>query len=456
MEKTSHSHSNETLAPRILELCRRQLAQSIPALMLPLYLLREQPWPVPGPLATDGVHLFYCPEQVTADFRADRSALGHQMLHILLHCLLGHLPQRQGRTQPALFDALVDIRVGQLAAHLLKLDREWYDSDFDTATPLPELYRKVLQNHRLCRSVFRQGERYAVDNHTFWDPAVAAAKAGLCAKGQASEEGSTSGSSPAGAGSAESSEEQSPIPDWQGIAQDLLGQSGWGSLPAELEQALQPDRESTISYREFLRRFALSQERLLTDPDGLDSRWYCLGLELYGDIPLIEPPELSEPPLADNLVVAIDTSGSCAGEVMRQFLRETLQLLRDLTAGSCRCQVLMLQCDCSIQQELMLESADQVDSLLDSFPPQGFGGTDFRPVFLRVEELRQAGVLARVQGLLYISDGWGDFPDAPPDYPVSFLIPRDPMSPGFHPWVPSWVTTLYLDTDHYTVKEASA
>ena len=74
----------------------------------------------------------------------------------------------------------------------------------------------------------------------------------------------------------------------------------------------------------------------------------------------------------------------------------------------------------------------------------------------RLEELRQAGVLARVQGLLYLSDGWGDFPDAPPDYPVSFLIPQDPQSPGFHPWVPSWVTTLYLDTDHYTVKEASA
>lgn len=449
MDKTSHS--DETLAPRILELCRRQLAQSIPALMLPLYLFREQSWPVPGPLATDGIHLFYCPQQVTADFRADRNAPGRQMLHILLHCLLGHLPQRRNRKQPALFDALVDIRVEQLAAQLLNLQKERYDDDSDTFTPLPELYQKVLGDHRLCRSVFKQGRQHAVDDHAFWNPVVAMEKAGLCEEGQWETDSGSSGGPPTNANVREQA-----APNWQDIAQNLLGQSRWGALPAALEQALQPDRESVISYRDFLRRFALPRERLLTDPDGLDSRWYCLGLELYGDIPLIEPPELSEPPLADNLVIAVDTSGSCAGAVMRQFLRETLQLLQELTAGSSRCQVLLLQCDCRIQRELTLESPDQVDTLLNSFSPRGFGGTDFRPVFRRVEELRRAGILPRVQGLLYLSDGWGDFPDAPPDYPVAFLIPQDPPFPGSHPQIPSWLTTLYLDTDHYTVKEASA
>ena len=98
-------------ARQILELARRTLSRTIPALMPAFYALREQAVELPEPLATDSVHLFYCPERVTADFRADRRAVARQLLHLTLHCLLGHPAQRRNICNQRRFDLAVDLKV---------------------------------------------------------------------------------------------------------------------------------------------------------------------------------------------------------------------------------------------------------------------------------------------------------------------------------------------------------
>ena len=90
MAAISSSQDIQKTAKKILELARRTLSQTVPALMPAFYALQEQAIELPKPLATDTVHLFYCPEQVVADFRADRRAVARQLLHLTLHCLLGH------------------------------------------------------------------------------------------------------------------------------------------------------------------------------------------------------------------------------------------------------------------------------------------------------------------------------------------------------------------------------
>ncbi len=113
------SASAKQTAAQILELTRRRLAQEIPALMLPLYLFRDQPIEKPIPPFTDGAALFYCPQQLIADFKADRNLPARQLVHVLLHCLLGHLPQRRGVKRLPLFDALADCRVQAIMDQLL-------------------------------------------------------------------------------------------------------------------------------------------------------------------------------------------------------------------------------------------------------------------------------------------------------------------------------------------------
>ena len=63
----------------------------------------------------------------------------------------------------------------------------------------------------------------------------------------------------------------------------------------------------------------------------------------------------------------------------------------------------------------------------------------------------------RVRGLLYLSDGFGTFPQAQPDYPVTFLIPREQDQPiTLEPSLPDWVTPLWLDMKQNIVQEARA
>ncbi|MFQ7786761.1 MAG: hypothetical protein ACLRIP_01095 [Blautia massiliensis (ex Durand et al. 2017)] len=52
-------------------------------------------------------------------------------------------------------------------------------------------------------------------------------------------------------------------------------------------------------------------------------------MEHYGNLPLIEPLEYKEVNRLEELVIAIDTSGSCDGETVRRFLGETYSILSE-------------------------------------------------------------------------------------------------------------------------------
>lgn len=47
-------------------------------------------------------------------------------------------------------------------------------------------------------------------------------------------------------------------------------------------------------YREFLRKFAVFREEIGVDPDTFDYTFYSYGLQMYGNMPLIEPQETKE------------------------------------------------------------------------------------------------------------------------------------------------------------------
>lgn len=431
----------EALARKLLLYSRRRLTHISPVLLESVYAMPDKVRPTPGPLSTDGRFLWFDPQRVLNDFRKDHDAVARQILHITAHCLLGHLELRPTFPNAKSFDAAADLKAAQFAEAIYglsfvdpKLEKGWGNSykDFEHLRPL---YESLSTGRRQRSPSLIKAARF--DDHTLWTPPPAAQSCGT-SSGQ-------DGGPQAAGGS----------PNWDQIRQSMLNGRG-GKLPGDAaglltENFAVPDRG--MSYAHFLRRFAAPQERMLLDPDSFDVRWYHLGLEYYGDIPLLEPSELSEPPLPDDLVIALDTSGSCSGEVCKRFLKETLGILRDISGGASRFRVLFLQCDTEIQQELLLETPEQVEELFQSFTAHGFGGTDFRPVFQRVEERRRDGTLPRVRGLLYLSDGYGAFPDTPTDYPTAFLIPREDRG-GYADQV-GWITRLYLDQDSFTLKEAN-
>lgn len=85
--------------------------------------------------------------------------------------------------------------------------------------------------------------------------------------------------------------------------------------------------KSRYDYRKFLRKFAFPREEIQLDEDSFDYIFYNFGMEQYGNLPLIEPLEYKEVNRLEELVIAIDTSGSCSKELVRRFLGETYQIL---------------------------------------------------------------------------------------------------------------------------------
>lgn len=449
----------EELSRKILLHSRRRISHIAPILLEAVYALPEKARPLPGPLSTDGCTLWFDPATVVEDFRKERDSVARQLLHIISHCLLGHPEARDGYPISKAFDCAADLKAAQLAAGLcgtsFAANNCSHDcpADVENAPCLRPLYEAIQKSDYTGQHWRQSAKAVCFDDHGFWSSTALAAEAA-----GTSDNGTFSQSNHSGDGRDNhlGQPDRNNSPHWDRIRQSMLDGNG-GKLPGNCAGMLTenfsvPDRG--MSYAAFLKRFASPEERMLLDPDSFDVRWYHLGMEYYGDIPLLEPSEISEPPLPDDIVIALDTSGSCCGEVCKRFLKETLGLLRDLSAGASRFHVWLLQCDTEIQQEVLLETSEQVDELFRSFTARGFGGTDFRPVFDRVARLRQEGTLPRVRGLLYLTDGWGSYPAAPTDYPTVFLIPAEER--GYLPSGTQWITRLYLNETDYTLKEASA
>ena len=85
----------------------------------------------------------------------------------------------------------------------------------------------------------------------------------------------------------------------------------------------------TADYRSFLRRFAALREEVAVDADSFDYGYYAYGLRHFGNMPLIEPLETREVRRIEDFVIAIDTSMSTSGELVRGFLSHTYALLRE-------------------------------------------------------------------------------------------------------------------------------
>jgi predicted metal-dependent peptidase len=73
---------------------------------------------------------------------------------------------------------------------------------------------------------------------------------------------------------------------------------------------------------------------------------------------------------------------------------------------------------------------------------EGGYGTDFRPAFEKVEELRKRGDFENLKGLIYFTDGYGTFPEKPTDYDTAFVFIED--SDYEDDKVPDWALKLYM------------
>ena len=188
-------------------------------------------------------------------------------------------------------------------------------------------------------------------------------------------------------------------------------------------------------YHRFLRQFATLQEEQELDLESFDPVQYQFGMEHYGNIPLIEPLEYREVHRLSELVIAIDTSGSCDVETVTQFLQETYAILSDQENFFRKMKVYLIQCDCCIEQVQVIHSREEWEKYSRSIAVHGRGGTDFTPVFRYVEELRRKKELSNLRAMIYFTDGDGIYPRIAQDYETAFVFVK--RTEGMHQ-VPKW------------------
>ena len=218
----------------------------------------------------------------------------------------------------------------------------------------------------------------------------------------------------------------------------------WGIEGSNLAMNLRKVTREKHDYRAFLRKFARMGEQIRVNDDEFDYVFYTYGLELYGNLPLVEPVEFAEEKRIRDFVIAIDTSGSVSGDLVQRFVTKTYNILRQQENFFTKINLHIIQCDAEVQEDRKITSQKDFDNYLDTMQLHGFGGTDFRPVFQYVDELVRAGEFTNLKGMIYFTDGRGIFPEKKPDYDAAFVFLDDGYDP---PDVPVWAIKLVLQSE---------
>ena len=233
--------------------------------------------------------------------------------------------------------------------------------------------------------------------------------------------------------------------DWEDIGkrtEEEMKDEKEGNKSEKLSWFLHLEHKCYTPFQDFLRKFSVDREELKTDPESFDYGYYYFGLSQYGNMPLIEENEYREKRKIPELVIAIDTSYSTKGEMVKRFLEEALAILADKGAFFSKGRVHIIECDDRIRKDFLIEDAEEMERYRERFEVSGGYGTDFRPVFHYIEDLQKKGELKELKALLYFTDGRGRYPKYAPSYTAAFIFPKGEDIDDEN--APFWALKLYI------------
>lgn len=435
----------ENLAADVLEIARGRLLVNLRYMDVALTFHEREVYH--GSFSTDGRVLYYDPVFVLRTYRESKEKLTRIYLHLVLHCVFCH-PFIGHDADRRLWDLACDIATesviceldlpctrsdddGRRRDMLRKIRRE---SGFLTAEKIYNALRKGDLSFADTDTVEKLEQLFLSDEHSAWysddlqPPAVQAVMPG------------------------------DPQPEYD----DMNAESDWkeiagqvemeietfakvrGKFASSLVQNLRAVNRERYDYTEFLRKFAAVSETVKVSDDEFDYIYYNYGLQHYHKMPLIEPLEYREDSRIKDFVIAIDTSGSVAGEEVQTFLQKTYNILKSRESFHNRINVHIVQCDAQIQSDDVITSSEDFDRYLETMEIRGLGGTDFRPVFDYVDRLLKEGEFSDLKGLIYFTDGLGVYPPVKPAYRTAFVF----VESGYNvPEVPVWAMKVVLRPD---------
>ncbi len=425
LTETEKQKKAEALAGKLFRLARDSVFMHLRFLDVAVSGLVPKPDKGVGTAATDGRTIFYNPVFLLKEYEKENHYVVRLLLHILFHCIFYHTFQ-YGKMEEEYWDLAADMAVEgaildmELAFANLKRDEEargrlaaWKERTGSlTAEKIYRYFRKNPPSEEEKKELKRL---FMLDEHMHWK---------------------------------EQEELLVTQEQWKKISErmkaDLKSFSKNRNGSEGLEKNLEEATKDRYDYGEILRRFTVMGEDIQLNPEEFDYIYYTYGLSAYGNMPLIEPLEYNEVQKVRDFIIALDTSASCRGPVVRAFLRKTYSILKSAENFFKKINVHIIQCDNQVQSDTKITNEEEFDYFIANGKLTGFGSTDFRPVFEYVDELLWQGEFENLKGLIYFTDGYGIYPERMPEYDVIFaFLEEDERKPQ----VPPWAIQVVLDRD---------
>lgn len=442
MNIQDHDSEEEKIAKEIMEFVRRTLLIHMRYFDRAIYALPFRQHDQIMGVGTDGRFLYYSNYYAVQMFRYDKGRLHRDYLHNLLHCIFRHFDVNPGINR-AVWDLSCDIAVENLIHELgLKhtaIEQEASQMEYISALAqklnllsAEKIYHLFMEDDsiadlfaRLDLPENRKSHAFSRDDHTFWYPVKADSQVRDYEEDTPAKVFDdldvTNADQIHLLNDVELTEEWKKIADIINV--DLETESkNKGIQAGSLCWQLRVAGRDKVDYRAFLKKFSVSRESLGTNMDEFDYVYYTYGMELYRDMPLIEPLEYREDRRVREFVIAIDTSGSVSRQRVRRFLESTFSILKSSGSFSSEMKVYIIQCDAAIQHVELIETPEDLNHYMEELMIYGYGGTDFRPVFEYVDRLLEERMLTKLEGMIYFTDGLGIYPKHPPAYRTAFIF----------------------------------
>lgn len=435
--KMGSEERRKALAEEALKLVRFRLQKKLPVLGAAFSVTGSE-WTEKAS-GTDAEMLYWNADETLELFRVGMEKLERRYLHMILHGMYLHRFRKHDCPE----------RIWWLACDLMteyRIDR-MHVPGFDWPIPADRSrwYRKIRENGAAFAERALAGwllgqeanvlpeleQLFLRDSHEWWRDEAVLEEAGKRERAEKTRRAS------------EAVHRWRTVFEQIEMRQEEHRRQAGGSAGSRTEQIVL-QKEQGYDYRQFLKQFAVRQEELSLDMDSFDYIPYDYSRRMYERLVFLEPLEYRERKKLQEFVIAIDTSGSCSGEIVRRFLTETWEIFQEKENFFRDMRIHLIQCDCLIQEHVCVTCEEEWKDYLEHMSVKGHGDTDFTPVFRLVDRMIKEGEVKHLKGLLYFTDGDGIYPEQKPDYDTAFVFLNEELRRGGAPY---WALTLTLDIE---------
>ncbi len=444
-----------SVAREILVLSRNTLLVNLRFLDMALSRLELKPIQS-STILTNGAYVLYNPLYVLETYKNAKEIPVRNYLHMVMHCVFRHM-YVDPSIDRAFWDVACDIAVENVivdlglkaTASMREAQQEAYISsirDEITHITAEKIYAHLKQAELAPHQIEEIKGLFSADDHEIW---YMTDEDSQTSYGINSNDniGNNSESKDSNTHTPQSRLEQ--MQDWKNISERmetdvLMFSNGRYGDAGSIVQNLKAVNREKYDYAAFLKKFAVMGEAMKINDDEFDYIFYTYGLKQYKNMPLIEPLEYKEIKAIKEFVIAIDTSGSVIGDLVQTFVQKTYNILKTTESFFSKINLHIIQCDTEIQEHVKITSQEEFDQYISTMTLKGFGGNNEIALFSYVDELVRQREFSNLKGMIYLTDGYGIFPDKKPNYEVAFVFINDRYE---IPEVPPWVIRLVLQKD---------